>query len=376
MTPTERIEDRRPSLSVSEGDDGQVLVTCHADCPADSIGQAVGLPVADVRTNDPSMVPAVTQFQLAPTPPDFLDYLQSGISVIPIKTDGSKSPVIPWKRFQSKLASEQEAREWAAKGYGIGIVCGTASCGLEVLDFDDREYFVPWYLETDLGFDDPQQSLPMVRTPNGWHVYYRCNEISGNEKIARCPDRGTLIESRGQGGYVVGPGSAANCHPSGRLYEQRYGRPITNGIPRIAPQQRAQLWAAAAKFDRTGILNQEAEQITRKRQATPQDATGTAWDDFNRRGNWFDILRPHGWTTRDGTHWTRPGKRDGVSAILRKTSDGESEVLVVFSANAGPLAPNGGHRTLSKFEAYKHLSHGGDGTQAARQLVQDGYGKC
>ena len=108
MTPTERIEDRRPSLSVSEGDDGQALVTCHADCPADSIGQAVGLPVADVRTNDPSMVPAVTQFQLAPTPPDFLDYLQSGISVIPIKTDGSKSPVIPWKRFQSKLASERK----------------------------------------------------------------------------------------------------------------------------------------------------------------------------------------------------------------------------------------------------------------------------
>ncbi len=311
----------------------------------------------------------------ASNPPDFFSYLKNSISVIPIKTDGSKSPAVPWKRFQDNLASEQEARNWTAKGYGIGVVCGSISCGLEVIDFDDPEYFAPWYEATDLAFSEPQHSLPIVKTPNGWHVYYRCCDITRNQKIARCHERGTLIETRGEGGYVVGYGSPAGCHPSGRLYEQRYGCPIISGIPRITPLQREKLWLAADKFDKTGILNQEALRLKHKRETSPHHATGTTWDDFNRRGNWPAILCPHGWKTGDGTHWTRPKKKHGVSATIRPTKDGLSEVLIVFSANAGPLAPNGSHKTFSKFDAFKHLWHGGDGRQAARHVAEMGYGK-
>jgi hypothetical protein len=38
-------EDRRPSLSIAEGDDGRALVKCHAGCPLESIMAAVGLGV-------------------------------------------------------------------------------------------------------------------------------------------------------------------------------------------------------------------------------------------------------------------------------------------------------------------------------------------
>ena len=41
-------EDRRPSLSVSEGDDGRALVKCHAGCKVDEICTAVGLRLADL----------------------------------------------------------------------------------------------------------------------------------------------------------------------------------------------------------------------------------------------------------------------------------------------------------------------------------------
>lgn len=41
-------EDRRPSLSVSEGEDGRALVKCHAGCKADAICAAVGLRVVDL----------------------------------------------------------------------------------------------------------------------------------------------------------------------------------------------------------------------------------------------------------------------------------------------------------------------------------------
>jgi len=47
-------EDRRPSLSVSEGDDGRALVWCHAGCTVESICDAAGLRVADLMNGDSS----------------------------------------------------------------------------------------------------------------------------------------------------------------------------------------------------------------------------------------------------------------------------------------------------------------------------------
>ena len=54
-------EDRRPSLSVSEGDDGRALVWCHAGCTVEAICNAVGLRVADLMTDDTSTMSTSTQ---------------------------------------------------------------------------------------------------------------------------------------------------------------------------------------------------------------------------------------------------------------------------------------------------------------------------
>jgi hypothetical protein len=62
-------EDRKPSLSVSEGDDGRVLVKCHVGCPAVNIVSAMNLTLRDlmpapsnVRPNKPILC---TQAKLA-----------------------------------------------------------------------------------------------------------------------------------------------------------------------------------------------------------------------------------------------------------------------------------------------------------------------
>lgn len=49
-------EDRKASLSVSEGDDGRALVKCHAGCVAEAVCAAVGLTVRDLmpESNDPT----------------------------------------------------------------------------------------------------------------------------------------------------------------------------------------------------------------------------------------------------------------------------------------------------------------------------------
>ena len=54
-------EDRRPSLSVSEGDDGRALVRCHAGCTVDAICNAVGLRLTDLMTDKPSTLSTSTQ---------------------------------------------------------------------------------------------------------------------------------------------------------------------------------------------------------------------------------------------------------------------------------------------------------------------------
>ncbi len=41
-------EDRNPSLSISEGDDGRALIKCHAGCSADSICASLSLKLADL----------------------------------------------------------------------------------------------------------------------------------------------------------------------------------------------------------------------------------------------------------------------------------------------------------------------------------------
>ena len=47
-------EDRNPSLSVAEGDDGRVLLQCFAGCPTESVVRAIGMRWSDLfaeRTN-------------------------------------------------------------------------------------------------------------------------------------------------------------------------------------------------------------------------------------------------------------------------------------------------------------------------------------
>ena len=297
-------------------------------------------------------------------------YRDAGLSVIPIRPDGSKAPALAsWQEFQERLATDPELIEWFSRTVGIGIVGGAISGGLEILDFDDGELYEPWYQKVAHIVD----RLPVTSTPSwGYHIPYRCNEIGGNVKIAVDPSREkqTLIETRGQGGYIVAEYSPASCHPTGREYCHVSGPWLWN-VPRITPDERRQLWAAARTFDKRG----EAE-AKKLRARVVRKATGVSAPvhpvvaAFNDRNSWDAILGRHGWTTRDNEHWTRPGKTFGVSARVVIADDG-SELLTVFSGNAGPLSPDGSYRTWSKFNAWAALEHRGDNRAAFMEAKQE-----
>lgn len=98
-------------------------------------------------------------------------------------------------------------------------------------------------------------------------------------------------------------------------------------------------------------------------------------DDFNVRAEWRSILAPHGWewVFRRGQTWhlRRPGKRDGTSATIGHSNDGQ-ERLYVFTSST-EFEPN---VPYTKFAAYTLLEHRGDYASASRALRAEGFGSA
>ncbi|GAB5406594.1 MAG: hypothetical protein Aurels2KO_48250 [Aureliella sp.] len=315
------------------------------------------------------------------------NYAAAGVCTIPIACDGTKKPCLPWRAYQRRLPNPVEIWVWhhqwrQRREVGFAVVCGSVSGGLEVLDFDDGDLWAPWWYKA--GHIVERYDLPRIFTPSrGWHVYLRCQTIAGNQKLAKSESGDTLIETRGEGGYLLAPGNPRSAHPTGRLYLQAGGVELPQ-VPVISADDRQELLKAAASFDRSGIrgalVRKRAQQLRYERYAASrpsgQAAAGlTPWGDFKARATWGEVLEPHGWTKADSTFWTRPGGDFGAhSASCSRSKDGTS-VLVVFSSNAGPLSPvSGDHATFDLFSAYAALNHEGDRKAAARELRRSGYG--
>lgn len=333
------------------------------------------------------------------------DYVASGLSLIPIQTDGTKSPafsVLPtrysekeerykrvWGPFRLRIPTPDELQDWFPYGEGqepvrgMAIVLGRISGGLEVIDFDLYELAKPWKEAVAREAPDLLGRLVMVRTPRpGLHVYYRSAICQPGHPLAHAPEpdpqtgkprRKATIELKGERNLCVAPPTPRGLHRKG-YYRVLDGKDLTM-IPTITADERELLLTAAR------ALNQWVE--------PPRKSVGRCGgigpvsrpryglrpgDDFNQRANWADILEPHGWrhvgTDSSGVdQWCRPGKDSGKSA----TTDFEGNGLLhVFSANADPFEAD---RSYTKFAAFALLKFGGDYGQAAHALYEMGYGR-
>jgi hypothetical protein len=314
-----------------------------------------------------------------------LAYQRAGLSVVPIKGDGSKSPPLAWKEFQSRIASEAEIASWFSNGHlrGVAVLGGRISGNAEHLDFDEDapRVFSAW---RDLVEDEMPglfAKLCIRKTPGaGFHASYRCeDQIPGNTDLAFRPDpddpqkRLVLIQTRGEGGYVLAPGCPACCHPSGGLYQHFQG-PKLSQIQTVIAAEREVLWRCARALDE---MPQEETDKPSAFKAKAGKAYGLSpGDDYNARGpGWASIL--DGWTLvreHGGKgYWRRPGKEGpGWSATTGcKAKDGGHELFFVFSSNASPFEPQ---KSYSKFGAYALLHHAGDFVAAAKELRAQGFG--
>jgi len=298
---------------------------------------------------------------------------ESKLSLIPIRDDGTKAPALSsWKHYQTKIAAPKTLNKWFANGNkGIAVICGQVSGNLEVIDFDAPALFEPWKrLLKEQGGADLLKKLVIVETPTGgYHVYYRCSDgVEGNQKLAQRKGSDgklkVLIETRGEGGYVIAPGSPEGCHPLKKCYTLLNGQ-LTE-IPTTTSEERELLLSAARALN---------EYIEPKRLISGNlDASGNRpGDDFNARASWEEIFEPHGWGKAgergEGTDWRRPGKEIGISATTNFVG---TDLFYNFSTNGHPFEAG---RAYTKFEAYTFLNHDGDFSAAAADLAEKGYGK-
>ncbi len=301
-----------------------------------------------------------------------LQYTRAGISVVPIRADGSKAAACAWKRFQQVIATPDEVQTMFHNGFGIAAVTGRVSGHLEAIDFESGAPFHEWLSLIEEHESALAASLVIIQTPSGGHhVVYRCPEkIEGNQKLAMRLDGTTpkvMIETRGEGGYILTVGSPANCHPAGKLYSLLQGDLVPGGgehsIPTITDARRSLLIGAARSFN----------EVRRQKKADVVPTYGGGQfprpgDVFNSRVTWEEILKPHGWTVAghrgEETLWRRSGKDFSFSATVNYRG---SDLLYVFTTNGHPFE----HETsYSKFAAHALLNHAGDYKAAARDIAQ------
>lgn len=150
-------------------------------------------------------------------------YVARGLSVIPIKTDGTKSPKLSgWREFTRRLPTDAELAQWFSQEAGIGVVPGPASGNLVVLDFEckyDRPAWEEWLSGLPFQLKAVLTDFPVVRTPSGGrHVWIRLAEPEAGGRLSRYANGTTKVEVRGEGHQVLAPGCPPDCHPSKQTY--------------------------------------------------------------------------------------------------------------------------------------------------------------
>jgi len=135
-----------------------------------------------------------------------LRYLAMGLSVIPLRPRDKKPSITSWLPFQSEAAGEDQLRKWFADGRrNLGLITGAVS-GVIVVDADN--------LEAERWIQANHPSPMTTRTGKGRHFFFRHpgTTVRNGARL-----RGMALDVRGDGGYVVAPGS---IHPSGDLYTE------------------------------------------------------------------------------------------------------------------------------------------------------------
>lgn len=282
-------------------------------------------------------------------------YIESGLSVLPVKIDKSPS-VGKWKDVIFKESDFDKAE-------AIGIKGGKESGNLEIIDFDnhfgDAKKIISEYLNiTEVKEIYDKYKLPIESTQSGgFHLFYRCDSLEGNQKLASKPKwdekqnrfkPDCIIETRGDGGYVVAAPSKG--------YEV-----IRNSLENIA---------TIAREERK-ILIQHAKGFNQWVQIQKTDIN----ENKDKPGDYYNeqleaieemkgALKRNGWHEINNHLWRRDGKNKGISATIGKVAP---NVFYCFTSNGYPFEPESAYKP---FQVVGLLDYNGDFGKFAKDLAE------
>lgn len=292
-----------------------------------------------------------------------LEAHQAGLSVIPLRSN--KRPAIAsWSEYTDAQPDPLLVQMWAKNTEGFAIICGGPT-RLQVLDFEGpfignggRSELRGVLDEAGLWetFDDWRMAF-LVSTPSGGeHIYVHVmgdGPPPGNAKLAMAADGHTLVETRGQGGYVVGAPSGGDTHPSGEPWRADLG--WYKDIPWVTEEEWRGVCAAISQLDAVAASETPPEA------PTPTVLPGgVSLSRIEHTNSWIDdvqmppveqVLEHMGWTyshtDAEHNYWTRPDKdpREGHSATVNRAGR-----LFVFSSNAHPVPASAGRQTYDTID--------------------------
>jgi putative DNA primase/helicase len=329
----------------------------------------------------------------------------AGVSVIPILANQTKRPAIRWSPYIAAAPTLDEVHDWWGNGktWGLALICGGVSGGLELTEIEARAMGSESLTEIMNRMDElgARHIWELLSGPEGFtetspsggiHFLYRISdhEVPGNTKIAQKVqdadgNRLCLVETRGHGGYVITAPTSGICHPSGEAWQLlagEYGklptitwqeRSLFHEALRLALDETPPSAATVAVPSGTPIHASLLPSPVSTGTIAATSNGSTPGDAFEDQTDWSQILT--GWTVSRQGHgnereWTRPGKdpREGISATTGRANDRDR--LYVFSTSTifEPQVP------YTKFGAYALLHHNGDHSAAASALARLGFG--
>lgn len=302
-------------------------------------------------------------------------YLRMGLSVIVV--GHNKLPIHKWAQYQTRRMSEAKlfAQINRTEAYGIAIVGGSCSGNFVTYDIDEKndntgELYVSLVTKINQVDAGLLCRLPIAITPSkGHHFYYftqrECSSSVIAKRIEPCIFTGgmngntypVLIELRAKREYAIVPPTPGYAFVQGSF----------RTLPVLSENEHEELLSVGRSFGQTkaqppGIYPSDRH-----------PRTGSPLDDFDRRGELIQLLLQHGWSIC-------PQSRDRKRIFLKRPGTTKNKTSANFHLDYNTFMVHSTSTIFISKKAYRPsavyaiLECNGDFRQAAKQLIQLGFG--
>jgi hypothetical protein len=300
-----------------------------------------------------------------------VDMLDAELSVVPVLEN--KKPTMAWTQLQKEPINSDLAFNIFKDAWGIGLICGEVSGGVECIDFDSHNNDINDIYRKFVSHEGIANIIGNNRVytersqRGGFHIIYRystnAEKRDSNIKLASWENGESMIETRGEGGYVI-------VAPSPN-YETRHGDLLN--LPTLEEFERDALLDFATSFDKTIKKDTKTEIITEGK-GVFDNTDPISFFNWNKSAYAKKLLEEEGWVNlgynerEKVENWRRPGKTDGISGTWGR----KHNALYCFTSSYEKFEQNAYY---TPFQILVKLRFNGNYNAAINWIMQKYFGE-